>query len=105
MRISRFFICGPFIMLMFSCNQKETAGPKVLPPLSISVEKVTRMDITDSIQIFGMVKLRQEAFLASQFDGRLTGFTLIQGDRVEKGQEIGIIVPAGREALTRPQRS
>jgi len=99
MRISRFFICGLFIMLMFSCNQKETTSPKELPPLSISVEKVTRMDITDSIQIFGMVQLRQEAFLASQFDGRLTGFTLIQGDRVEKGQEIGIIVPAGREAL------
>jgi len=57
------------------------------------------MDIWDSIQIFGMVKLRQEAFLASQFDGRLTGFTLIRGDRVEEGQEIGTIVPPEREAL------
>lgn len=87
------------IMLICSCNQQGTTGLKELPPLTISVEKVTRMDITDSIQIFGMVKLRQEAFLASQFDGRLTGFTLLQGDRVKQGQEIGIIVPAGREAL------
>jgi Cu(I)/Ag(I) efflux system membrane fusion protein len=84
---------------MFSCNQQGTTDSKELPPLNIRVESVSRMDITDSIQIFGMVKLRQEAFLASQFDGRLTGFTLLQGDRVEKGQEIGIIVPAGREAL------
>jgi Cu(I)/Ag(I) efflux system membrane fusion protein len=99
MRIFRSFIFGSLIMLMFSCNQQGTTDSKDLPPLAIRVEKVTRMDITDSIQIFGMVKLRQEAFLASQFDGRLTGFTLLQGDRVDKGQEIGIIVPAGREAL------
>jgi multidrug efflux pump subunit AcrA (membrane-fusion protein) len=99
MRIFRFIICGPLIMLMYSCNQQGVTDPKELPPLSIRVEKVTRMDITDSIEIFGMIKLRQEAFLASQFDGRLTGFTLLQGDRVEMGQEIGIIIPAGREAL------
>jgi len=86
-------------MLICSCNQRGTTDPKELPPLTVSVEKVTRMDITDSIQIFGMVRLRQESFLASQFDGRLTGFTLLQGDRVKQGQEIGIIVPAGREAL------
>jgi RND family efflux transporter MFP subunit len=63
------------------------------------VEKVIRMDITDSIQVFGTVKLRQEALMASQFDGRLTGFSLLQGDRVETGQEIGVIVPPMREAL------
>ncbi len=57
------------------------------------------MDITDSIQIFGIVKMRQEAFLASQFDGRLKGFSLLQGDRVKKDQEIGVIVPPMREAL------
>jgi len=99
MRFFRFFIFGPLIVLICSCNQRGTTDPKELPPLTVRVEKVTRMDITDSIQIYGMVKLRQEAFLASQFDGRLTGFTLLQGDRVEQGQEIGIIIPAGREAL------
>ena len=99
MRTSRFFICAPVIMLLVSCNQQESTSPKDLPPLTIHVETVSRMDITDSIQIFGMVKLRQEAKLASQFDGRLTGLTLIQGDRVTKGQEIGIIVPPEREAL------
>lgn len=86
-------------MTLTSCNQQGTTEATALPPLSISVEKATRMDITDSIQIFGIVKLRQEAFLASQFDGRLRGFNLIQGDHVETGQEIGIIVPPGREAL------
>lgn len=99
MKTSRLFICAPVIMLLFSCNQQESASPKALPPLTIQVDTVGRMDITDSIQIFGMVKLRQEAKLASQFDGRLTGFTLIQGDRVTKGQEIGIIIPPEREAL------
>ena len=99
MRTSRFYIFALVIMLLVSCNQHETTPRTDLPPLSIQVEKVTRMDITDSIQIFGMVKLRQEAFLASQFDGRLTGFVLLQGDRVEEGQEIGVIVPPMREAL------
>jgi multidrug efflux pump subunit AcrA (membrane-fusion protein) len=99
MRTSRYYHCVFVILLMVACNRQKTSESTDLPPISIKVEKVTRMDITDSIQIFGMVKLRQEAFLASQFDGRLTKFTLIQGDRVEEGQEIGIIVPPEREAL------
>ena len=99
MNTSRFYIYVLIIILLASCNQHETTSRTGFPPLSIQVEKVTRMDITDSIQIFGIVKLRQEAFLASQFDGRLKGFSLLQGDRVEEGQEIGVIVPPMREAL------
>jgi RND family efflux transporter MFP subunit len=57
------------------------------------------MDIANTIRIFGNVKLRQEVLLASQFDGRLTDFTLLNGDRVQKGQKIGVIVPPMREAL------
>jgi len=99
MNPSRFYIYVLIIILLFSCNQNETTSRTDFPPLSIQVEKVIRMDITDSIQIFGIVKLRQEAKLASQFDGRLKGFSLLQGDRVEEGQEIGLIVPPMREAL------
>lgn len=99
MRTFRSYFGITVILLMVSCNQQRTTESKDLPPLGIKVEKVSRMDIIDSIRIFGMVRLRQEAFLASQFDGRLTEFTLIQGDQVNKGQEIGIIVPPGREAL------
>jgi multidrug efflux pump subunit AcrA (membrane-fusion protein) len=99
MRTFRFYYYALVILLLGSCKQQETNTPVQLPPLSIQVEKVTRMDLTDSIQIFGMVKLRQEAFLASQFDGRLTGFSLLQGDHVGKDQEIGVIVPPMREAL------
>jgi multidrug efflux pump subunit AcrA (membrane-fusion protein) len=94
-----YIIIAPVFLLMVSCKQAGTGVPAELPPLTIGVEKVMRRDMTDSIQIFGMVKLRQEAFLASQFDGRLAGFTLIRGDRVGKDQEIGIIVPPEREAL------
>jgi len=99
MKTSRIFALFITALMVVSCNQQKPAGKKDLPPLSISVEKVVRMDISDSIRIYGTVKLRQEAFLASQFDGRLMNFKLIQGDRVEAGQEIGIIVPPGREAL------
>lgn len=104
MRTFRLYICALVIMLLGSCRQQETNNEISIPPLSIQVEKVTRMDLTDSIQIFGMVKLRQEALLASQFDGRLTGFSLLQGDRVEKGQQIGVIVPPMKEALNQSMR-
>ncbi|MGW8316840.1 MAG: efflux RND transporter periplasmic adaptor subunit [Bacteroidales bacterium] len=99
MKTSRYYPYALVLMFVVSCNTNNTPVPKDLPPLSIGVEEVARMDIADSIQIFGMVKLRQEAFLASQFDGRLTGFSLIRGDRVEEGQQIGTIVPPEREAL------
>lgn len=99
MRTFRFYIYAMVILLTGSCKQQVTNTTIPAPLLSIRVDRVTRMDLTDSIQIFGLVKLRQEAFLAPQFDGRLTGFTLLQGDRVEKGQKIGVIVPPMREAL------
>ncbi len=99
MRSPVIFILAVMILLQVSCNQRKTAEPANLPPLQIRVEKVTRTDITDSVQVFGIVKVRQEIYLASQFEGRLTGFSLLQGDQVERGQEIGIIVPPGREAL------
>ncbi len=99
MNLSRFYIYAMIFILLFSCKQQETTSRIALPPLTIQVEKVARMDITDSIQIFGIVKLRQEAFLASQFDGRLKGFSLLQGDRVKKDHKIGVIVPPMREAL------
>jgi multidrug efflux pump subunit AcrA (membrane-fusion protein) len=99
MRTFRFYFYALVILLLGSCKHQDTNQAIPFPPLSIQVEKVSRMDLTDSIQIFGMVKLRQEAFLASQFDGRLTGFSMLQGDHVEKGQKIGVIVPPMREAL------
>lgn len=100
MRTFRIFTYALLFILLQACNQKESAPATPVDPLAIQVEEVTRMDVTDSIQIFGSVKLRHEAFLASQFDGRLTGFSLLRGDRVEAGQEIGTIIPPMREALT-----
>ncbi|MCD6564418.1 MAG: efflux RND transporter periplasmic adaptor subunit [Bacteroidales bacterium] len=99
MNISRISIYFLIILFLYSCNQQEPAKQKVHPLLSISVEPASRMDIIDTIQIFGVIKLRQEAFLASQFDGRLKNFSLLRGDRVEKDQRIGIIIPPMREAL------
>jgi RND family efflux transporter MFP subunit len=57
------------------------------------------MDMVDTLRIYGEVRLRQEALLASQFDGRLTEFSLLLGDRVKKNDQIGLIIPPQREAL------
>jgi len=87
------------MFLVVSCQKQKTSEQKVQPPLGIKVEKVSRKDLADTISIYGMIKLRQEAFLASQFDGRITEFNLIRGDQVNTGQQIAIIIPPQREAL------
>jgi membrane fusion protein (multidrug efflux system) len=55
--------------------------------------------MADTLTIYGEVVFRQETFLASQFEGRLSDFSLLTGDRVEKGQKIAVIIPRNREAL------
>jgi len=93
----------PFVLLLLflaacqSGSQPETVKTDV--KIQVKTMPVTRGDITDTISIFGELALRQEAWLSSQFDGRLTRFSMLRGDKVEKGQLAGMIIPAGREAL------
>ena len=70
-----------------------------VPLLTVSVVPVTRADMVDTVSVFGTVHLRQEARLGSQFDGRLSDFSLLPGNPVHKGQRIGTVIPAAREAL------
>lgn len=87
-------------VLIYSCQKSETPQTDAPEPvIHIKTAPVTRMDVVDTIKIYGQVKLRQEAQLASQFDGRLTDFNLLLGDAVIKGQKIGQVIPAQREAL------
>lgn len=86
--------------ILFACQSKqESNSAKVEVEFQIQTAKVVRGDITDTIHIYGKLALRQEAWLSSQFDGRLTDFSLLEGNEVKKGQFAGIIVPARREAL------
>ena len=67
--------------------------------LTIQTQPVKIGNITDTINMYGQVALRQEAWLASQFEGRLEGFSMLKGDKVSKGQLACIIIPAVKEAL------
>jgi multidrug efflux pump subunit AcrA (membrane-fusion protein) len=88
------------ITIIFSCQKSESPSTvPVDPQLRIKTAPVVRMDMVDTLRIYGEVKLRQEALLASQFDGRLTEFSLLLGDRVKKNDQIGLIIPPQREAL------
>ena len=86
--------------LLISCNERqaETKAP-VEAVLQVKTASVDRLDMVDTVWIYGEVRLRWEAQLASQFDGRLTGFTLLTGDHVHEDQKICTIVPPAREAL------
>ncbi len=88
------FIAAP------SCRTKQHK-PAARQPVKIAVKTapVTVGNIRDTVYIYGEIKLRHEVLLASQFDGRLTDFSLLVGDRVRKGQQAGIIIPPLREAL------
>jgi multidrug efflux pump subunit AcrA (membrane-fusion protein) len=81
--------------------QSTTAEKESKGKLKIHVKTapVIRGDISDTISIFGQLALRQQAWLSSQFEGRLMDFSLLKGDKVGKEQLVGIIVPARREAL------
>ena len=77
-------------------KEPETPG---IPTVKISVAEVIKMDMQDTVWFYGKVKLRRDVRLASQFDGRLEGFSLLPGDRIKKGDKIGTIIPPMREAL------
>jgi multidrug efflux pump subunit AcrA (membrane-fusion protein) len=90
-----------FMLLGYSCKGPDSKVNKnEFVPLKISTSKVITQDITDSVQIFGLVKARNEVYLSSQFSGRLKGFSLLQGDKVSEGQQIGVVIPPMREALS-----
>ena len=85
------------IFSLFGCSA-ETGGQNKpqLPQLPVSVKPVVRMDMKDTVTVYGSLHLRQEAKIASQFDGRLEDFNLLPGDHVQKGQRIGTIIPHQR---------
>ena len=94
------FLLLPMIIFISSCrNSREELSQTVTPQIHIKAEPVIQADITDTVKIYGEVRLRNEAMLASQFDGRLTEFSLLIGDKVNKKQQVGIIIPPRREAL------
>jgi len=85
---------------LYSCQNSEIDADKTISPIQrIQVMPVVRIDMIDLVYIYGQVMLRQEALLASQFDGRLAEFNLLLGDRVKKDAKIGLIIPPQREAL------
>ena len=69
--------------------------------LTVATAPVVRASMVDTVRIFGTVHLRNQAQVGSQFDGRLDDFSLLPGDHVRKGQQIGTIIPPAREALLR----
>ncbi len=94
------------LFLITSCDRHpsgdKTGRPepaKEGPAIEITASPVIRKDMTDTVHIYGKVVLRQEVRLASQFDGRLQGFSLLMGDHVQKGEKLGVIIPPMREAL------
>ncbi|MCD6115780.1 efflux RND transporter periplasmic adaptor subunit [bacterium] len=94
------FLLLPMIIFISSCrNSRQELSQTVTPQIHIKAEPVIQADITDTVKIYGEVRLRNEAMLASQFDGRLTEFSLLIGDKVNKKQQVGIIIPPRREAL------
>jgi len=99
-KIKPILVLLAFLVMAASCIERpKTAPAKTDVKIRVKTEPVIRGDITDTISIFGELALRQEAWLSSQFDGRLTRFSMLKGDKVKKGQLAGIIIPAGREAL------
>ncbi len=87
-------------LILFSCRSgQQEKQNRTVPEIRVQSAVVQRANMVDTLRFFGKTVLRNEVFLASQFDGRLSGFRLYLGDRVIQGQKIAEIIPARREAL------
>ncbi len=95
----RLLVVLAFFILAACGPATQSNSTKTDVNIRVKTAPVTRGDLTDTISIFGVLALRQEAWLSSQFEGRLTRFSMLKGDKVEKGSLAGIIIPPGREAL------
>jgi multidrug efflux pump subunit AcrA (membrane-fusion protein) len=104
---ARFFQLAAFglasLGIVGCASHAENHDTKPDTRIKVATAPVTRADMVDTLSIFGTTALRQEAFLGSQFDGRLMDFSLLLGDRVRKGELVGSVVPAEREALLQVQ--
>ncbi|VAX27906.1 Probable Co/Zn/Cd efflux system membrane fusion protein [hydrothermal vent metagenome] len=89
-----------FSLLLFACKQKDNnLLERKFPVVKVKTESPKKEDMSDTIKIYGEIKIRNEAHAASQFEGRLENFTKLPGDKVRKGERIGTVIPAEREAL------
>jgi RND family efflux transporter MFP subunit len=96
------FSIALIVLLFFlgACkNKEESEVEHQLPLLEVNYEQPLKMDMQDTVKIYGEIKIRNEAKAASQFGGRLIDFNKLPGDKVEKGERIGTVIPAEREAL------
>jgi multidrug efflux pump subunit AcrA (membrane-fusion protein) len=88
------------IVIVGGCaTEEEQQHSSKLPQLPITVTTVSIMDMKDTVSVYGVLALRKEAKIASQFDGRLEDFDLLPGNYVKKGLRLGTIIPPQREAL------
>ncbi|WP_456408743.1 efflux RND transporter periplasmic adaptor subunit [Caldithrix abyssi] len=99
MKNSRLIVLMFFTLLLACSQHNDTLPGGADGKLRIKTATVSRADMADTVRFYGRVSLRYESLLASQFDGRLSGFSLLPGDQVAKEQKIGEIIPPQREAL------
>lgn len=95
------FLFMAFNLFLTACNSSPGKSQSLsdISVMKVTIAPVKQMNIADTLTIYGTVEFRQESFLESQFEGRLTDFSLMPGDRVAKGQQIGTIIPRDREVL------
>ncbi len=87
-------------LLLLACGKTEEVKTSIaIPIMKVTTERPLITDMQEAIKIYGEIKIRNEAHVASQFEGRLSDFNKLPGDRVKKGERIGTVIPAEREAL------
>lgn len=99
--LKKIVCCVLAAMMFFACQKKsEIADETAEYPLPrLRTVAVQTAEIADTLQLYGRIAFRDETLLASQFEGRISNFSLLIGDRVSRGQAIATIIPPQREAL------
>lgn len=78
-----------------ACGGRESAGPPTAVPVVLA--RVELRDIEDRIEATGQLLARDEAEIAAEVQGRITGMLHDEGDRVKAGDVVLEIDPEKRQ--------
>ena len=81
-----------------SCGKPQASAPPV-PPVSVTVGKVTRDTVPVQISAIGTVEAYSTVSIKAQVSGELVGVHFIEGDSVRKGQLLLELDPRPYEAV------
>lgn len=92
-KILKYLIPAVVILIVFAIIGKKQGWFGKSPTVKVSVEKVAKRTITETVTANGKIQPEKEVKLSPDVSGEIVELTIREGDRVEKGQLLLRIKP------------